>query len=328
MEGLVPFLHDCLMPNTRANTIAIIRAASLSLTLTVGFLLQAQTVAEKPWERELMAARALYDQGRYTEAEQSLEPVAKWAGEAAPAELHLAGLLGEIGGLYFELGRFEEGKLHLERSLLLWDQQVSRPESGRLRTVNQLIALYTETGRFSRAQKLGEDTLFHRRADLDRHPQELVHTLHNLATVYYFQGRYQEAERLLRDALATLEQLGIVEDSHAMYVLASMASVLVRNGKAEQALACARRSRSIGERIFGPQHVALARALVAESAACRQLKRTAEAEIAVKKALAIIPDTVIPLLQAAEDEYARVLWQSGRKREAKAVEKRAARIPQ
>jgi tetratricopeptide (TPR) repeat protein len=188
----------------------------------------------------------------------------------------------------FELGRFDEAKRHLKYSLALWDQQTAKLEPGCLRATNNLIALYTETKQFGRAQKLGEDTLATHKDDLDRHPSERVHTLHNLATVYYFRGRYQDAEHLLRDAMAILEQHGSGEDPQIMYVLVTTASVLVRNGKPEQALDLVQRARSIGERIFGREHVVLARALIVESAAYRSLNRTAEAAVAVQKALAII----------------------------------------
>jgi tetratricopeptide (TPR) repeat protein len=317
------FSHNCTMPNSRSSLRSVGAAA---LMVTVFVQLQAQVLVEDPWWNELATARALYDQGRYEEAEQSLASVVKWTKRPGLTGLQMADLLGGIGGLYFELGRFDEGKRHLERSLGLWDQQTATLEPGRLRTTNSLLALYTETKQFSRAQKLGEDTLSTLKAAPDSHPSERVHTLHNLATVYYFRDRYREAEYLFREAVAILEQHGWGEDAEAMYVLVSMASNLVRTGKPEEALESVQRARTIGEKLFGQDHVVLARALIVESAACRSLNRTAEAAVAVQKALAVIPDTLKPLLQAAWDEYGLVLRQWGRRQEAKAAARRAAEI--
>jgi len=288
------------MPNTKVS------AAIIAIVLVC----QSEAGTGDPWWNDLAAARELYDQGRYEDSAQSLATVVKWTTRTGPAGSQLAGLLGGIGSLYFELGRFDEGRRHLESALVLCDERTARLEPRCLRAANNLIALYTETKQFSRAQKLGEETVSRRKDEFDRDPSERVHTLHNLATVYYFRGRYEEAESLLREALMMLERQGSGEDPQTMYALVTMAPILVRNGKPEQALASVQRARGIGEKIFGRDHVVLARGLIAESAVYRSLNQTSAAGATVQRALAIIPETLKPLRQSALDEYARIVGQS------------------
>jgi tetratricopeptide (TPR) repeat protein len=221
-----------------------------------------------------------------------------------------------------ELGRFGQAQKHLERSLALWERYPCIDCTGRLRAANNMVTLYTETQQLNRAQKLAEQMLNLRELS----PSEEAPLLHNLATLYYFRGRYHDAESLLHKAIALLEQSGSAGDARIMYALVTIAPVLVRTAKPRQALDCVQRARRIGEEIFGPDDVVLARLLIAESAVYRALNQIPEATAAVQKALALLPDYLEPLLQAAWDEYALVLRQSGRKREAAAAAARSAEI--
>jgi tetratricopeptide (TPR) repeat protein len=241
---------------------------------------------------------------------------------AGLSEWDLPEVYAEAGSLYLEMGRFGHAQTYLERSLALWDRYSGAESLGRIRAANNLVALYTETQQLKRAQKLAEQTL----EGLGLYPSEEAHALHNLGAVYYFRGRYHDAESLVRKAATVLEQNGSADDAQMMYLLVTMTPILVRTGKAHQALDCVQRARRIGEQIFGPADIVLARVLIAESAVLRVLNRIPEAMTAIQKALAMLPDAVEPLLQAAWDEYGMVLRQSGRKRDAAVAASRAAAI--
>jgi tetratricopeptide (TPR) repeat protein len=274
------------------------------------------------WRDELAGARALYSQARYKDAETSLALFLKRIERIRLVESELAEVHAEAGGLYLELGRFGHAQKHLERSLALWERYPCIGCPGRLRAANNLVTLYTETQQLNRAEKLAEQTLNLRELS----PSEEALLLHSLATLYYFRARYHDAESLLHKAIALLEQSGSAGDERIMYALVTIAPVLVRTAKPQQALDCVQRARRIGEEIFGPDDVVLARLLIAESAVYRALNQIPEATAAVQKALALLPDYLEPLLQAAWDEYALVLRQSGRKREAAAAAARSAEI--
>ncbi|MGH9629611.1 MAG: tetratricopeptide repeat protein, partial [Bryobacteraceae bacterium] len=129
-------------------------------------------------------------------------------------------------------------------------------------------------------------------------------------------------------ALRLLEEHRGDEGAEMMYILFSMGSVLVRTTQPEEALACIERARRIGEKVSSPDHVVLSRALITESSIHRSMNRIAEAEVAVRKALTILVDSnkLKPLQQAAWEEYAHVLGQSGRRTDAKQAEARARKI--
>jgi tetratricopeptide (TPR) repeat protein len=132
---------------------------------------------------------------------------------------------------------------------------------------------------------------------------------------------------LLRDALELQKhQDNEDENIDLMYVLISMGSVLLRTAQPEEALAYVMRARQIGEKVFGPDHVVLSRALIVEAAVYRSMGRTAEAGIAARRALAVLRDDARPLLHVAWEEYARVLRQAGRRTEAKTAENLARKI--
>jgi tetratricopeptide (TPR) repeat protein len=277
------------------------------------------------WRDELAGIRLVYLQGKYDEAKKALASAFPDPGHAELPRIELARMLTELGGLYGELGELNQATRLLKRSMDLWERQPS-PDVGAIRAENILAALRLETQDFRSAQKLAERTLATRRELLDLFPVEKAHALHNLGTAYYFSGWYEEAGSIFRESLTLLAQQGYKNGLEYMQVGAILAEILIRTGQPEEALDYARGSREMGEAILGPRHAAVSRALIAEAAAYRSLKRNAEAMAAVQRALDILPDSLKVLKQAAWYEYASILRQAGHKREAKQAAEHGAAL--
>jgi tetratricopeptide (TPR) repeat protein len=297
---------------------------SLFCTLAVGY---PASVDEERWQEQIQKATVLQQQGSYAEAEPILLSVARTAKALGLRNADLAQVLNRIGGLYVELGRYGEAERYLRRSLALQPNETEGHSPDPFQAANNLVSLYIEMGQFSRAEKLAKQVLSRTEPTLQIYPHDRAQALHNLAAIYYFQSRYPQAESLLRQALNLLEKHKGDEGTEMMYILFSMGSVLVRTTQPGEALASIERARRIGENLTKNDHVVLCRALITESSIYRSMNRVAEAEAAVGKALTILLDSKLkPLLQAAWEEYAHVLQQSGRRTNAKQAKARAREI--
>ncbi len=283
---------------------------------------------DAPWQDQVRKADVLQTKGDYQEAETILLSLLRDSKRLKLETMDLVLIRNDIGGLCLELGRYADAEQHLQRNLATLNKSFPEHKLEWLRTVSHLISLYTGIGEFSRAANLGEQVVRTGEAMQQRYPLDYAQTLHHLAITYFFQGRYRQAESLLRAVIKLQQDQGSDEAAEAelMYALVSMSSVLLRTAQTEDALACVVRARQIGERVFGPDHLVLSRALIVESSAYRSLGRTAEAEIAAQRAVAVVRGGPRPIMQAAWEEYAQVLRQAGRRAEAKATQNRARKI--
>ncbi len=279
------------------------------------------------WAEDLvLTARSLQAAGQHMEAVTLLSSALKSAEQLKLTAGDRTVIFAEMGGLYLELGRYIEAERHLRRSLAIFDRELLAPSPVRLQAVNDLVSVYIETRDYSRAQKLLERTFSQEGQLLDLHPLQRARALENLATVYYFRKRYNEAGVLLQVAVRLRDQRPDADSAGKMVALTTLASVLLQTAP-EQALPPIERARRIGETTFGQGHPALARVLITEAGVYRSIRRTTEAETSIQEALAILgKGEYKPLLQTALEEYALLLRQTGRSREAKANEKRARGI--
>ena len=289
---------------------------------------QPVTTDDRPWQDQVRIADELQIKGDYQQAETILLSLLKNATRLQLKAVDFVLIRNDLGGLYLELGRYTDAERHLQRNFATLSNSSAEHKLEWLRTANNLVSLYTGIGELSRAAAIGELAVRTSKAMQDGYPLDYAHALHHLAITYYFQRRYRQAESLLRDALRLQQDQGRSEgaDAELMYALVSMSSVFLRTAQSEEALACVVRARQIGERVFSPNHVVVSRALIVEASVYRSMGRTADAEIAAQRAMAIVQDGPRPILQAALEEYAHVLKQARRKAEAKAAEKRARKI--
>ncbi len=242
------------------------------------------------------------------------------------SEIHTH-LMGEIGRVYFNLGRYQRAAHFAERSLLQsqerygWDSpKTSGPES-------LWGACMWKLGRFREAETSLQHALKIQidSAD-DVAPDE---TLSVLGALYSSLGRHGEAEGIHRQALEISRKNFGADSIETATNLQNIATVLWRQERLSEAETFARQALTIRLAITGADSVATASSLQCLGSILRDQEKIAEAEDCFRQAVALrdkIYHGVHPDLAQSLSGLSDVLMTAGRRQESLELAERSVHI--
>ncbi len=218
----------------------------------------------------------------------------------SPSEIQ-ARLMGEVGRVYFHLGRYQRAAHFAGRSLLQsqerygWDSpKTSGPESlwgaslwklGRYReaesslrhalktqinsaddlaageTLSALGALYSSLGRHGEAEAIHRQALEISRKNFGTDSIETAANMQNIATVLWRQERLSEAETFARQALTMRLAITGADSVATASSLQCLGSILRDQEKIDEAEDCFRQAVALREKIYHGVHPDLAQSL-------------------------------------------------------------------
>jgi tetratricopeptide (TPR) repeat protein len=148
-------------------------------------------------------AMALYQAGRYSEAESYLNEVLailrEEFGERHPA---IANSLSGLALVYRAQNRQDESESLYQEVLAIDREHLGESHPDVAQTLRNLAGVYVWQGRYGEAESLYEEALNIRRTAFGNRHHQVAVSLHDLAGVYRLLGRYDETERCLQEALS------------------------------------------------------------------------------------------------------------------------------
>ncbi|MEO8130724.1 MAG: tetratricopeptide repeat protein [Bryobacteraceae bacterium] len=308
----------------RALQIAL-RKLSFSIVLVAfwpsGPILAGQDPRCSPYDDDNEAAKKLLEQGRYSEAVDTLRRVVREMIRHQAEECNLASSLNNLALSYQRMGRFREAEpLVLESA-----QRVQASGDPTLAILTNLAVLYAEAGQFFKAKEIAKRL----RASSLGPGLEYAHVLSLLGSVATGTHAYADAEQLIREALAEFAKAGEVESLNTAVLLNNLGRVRLEFDHSEEVEKYLNTAVLIMERAGGPTHPSLIGPLRNLAKLQRQRNRPADAAALLARALEISKFRLGPEHATTGkllSEYSAMLRRAGRKSEARAAERLARRI--
>ncbi|SPF55138.1 hypothetical protein SBA4_6970007 [Candidatus Sulfopaludibacter sp. SbA4] len=284
--------------------------------------------SHETWVATLGVADRAQAQARFQEAADSLKLAAGIAERLVHADVLLAQTLTRLGSVYADMGRLRDAENADLRALAAWERgDPADPE--RSNALMGLVRVYMELREFAKAERFGSAAIQIREKAWGPSHSDVGAAYVNLAAVYHYERRYPQALEMYQRAIEILSKSGGFED--AATVRGNLGTLLGAMGRPADAVAEIRQAIATLE-VLGPR-LRPKLALLLNNLAlmdCR-MGRWDEAEAAVLRAREIItgvfgPDhsSLGPVLRT----YADVLRHTGRKREARQMERSAAALRQ
>ncbi|SPF55140.1 exported hypothetical protein [Candidatus Sulfopaludibacter sp. SbA4] len=280
------------------------------------------------WVETLQAADRAHGAARFQEAADALVRAVGIAGGLDHADAHLAGTLLRLGSVYADMGQMRDAENAYLRALAAWERaDSSDPE--RSAALMGLATVYTQLQEFGKAERFGRAAIeIREKAWGPGHP-DVGAAYQNMAAVYQSERRYPEALEIYRRALEIMSTAGRPED--VATVRSNLGLLLAGMGRPEEAVAETRQAIDILETSGPRQQPRLAVGLTNLSAMYGLMGRWAEAEAPVERAREIVARVLGPgdlSLGPVLRTYADVLRHTGRKREARQMERQAEALRQ
>jgi tetratricopeptide (TPR) repeat protein len=230
-------------------------------------------------------------------------------------------ILNGLGGLYYELGRYNDAEPLLLRAVELLRRT---DHDSRLlpAALSNLAAVYRIRGRFTEAKSLydqarnlqGLEQSFEGGDRLES-PSLLV----RLALLTKDMGDLAGAAELIRSALEALARNGAEDTAEGARALATWAAILETQGHPQEAEQVLKRALAICERISGPNDISVADELNTLGISYSHRNRWADAESSLRRSVAILRMyPPLPLLASALNNLGSVWLAQGHKKEAEA----------
>lgn len=276
---------------TRANERAM-REASTAEEVS-NFLVGLFSVAEPDRARgEAITAREILDSG-------AVRLDRELAGQPAVQ----ARLMRTIGGVYMQLGLYEEAERLLDRSLAIRESLPGDNRAAISASLTSLGALYDEQGRYARA----ESTLVRAIAlarQSDPAEVDLEWALQSLSEAYRSEGRYQESDSVAQLRLDMLQQELGSDHKDVTEQLWTMAASQAEQGKPAAAESLFRQVLASRLRTEGPNTTGTAAALSGLASSLFEQGEFVEADSLYRQALAVKIRTYGPdHMQTGVDHY-------------------------
>jgi len=289
--------------------------AAALVALLVGFSavlgLQAFRLAEARDLSELEAARArqeavasrqvsdfLVDAFRVSEADRadpdsiSVADVLSRSREQVEADLAgeplaAARVLGALGRVYQNMGRYEDAETSLKRSLELHEEQGWSVGASYFESVLNVAALYRSQDRYAEAEALYRKAIEGFAQSVGEDDELYADAIHSFAGLLHKLGKFRESGAMFARSLELRERRYGPEHETVADALRSQAVTLRRQNRLDEAEAAARRSVAIFRKTLGEGHPSVARSLRTLGAVLSVQKRHAEAEVAYLESLTI-----------------------------------------
>jgi CHAT domain-containing protein len=268
----------------------LIRAAALALLVAFAWTTVATSADDPLAEAAALRqqAKALFEQGKFTEAEPLYRRALTLAEQAKGQDsIEAADVLDDLGQVAREEGRYGEAEPLLKQSLAIREQKLGAQDLEVASSLNNLGALYLVQGRYAEAEPLNRRALeIQEKALGPDHPQ-VATSLNNIAYDLRRLGRFAEAEPLAQRALALAEKtLGPDNPTTAGYAN-NLAALYMNMGRLSEAEPLAKRGLAGREKAFGPDHPEVAYSLTDLALVYMSENRLDDAKPLLERALAI-----------------------------------------
>ncbi len=273
---------------------------------------------------------ALYEQGRYREAEsvlqRALEQRERIGGAQHPA---VAQSLVTLGVVQVAQGRLSEAEPLFRRALAMRERAYGPEHRSVASVLDNLAGLYYYQGRFTEAESILLRTSRIWEKELGPESRDLAVTLTGLGSVYKEQGRYAEAESAHRRALAMKEKVVGPESIEVAASLNNLGALYDDLDRLDDAASVYRRALAIKEKALGTEHPDVAVSLDNLAVLFSRQRRYADAEKLGRRALAIREKAFGPestLVAASLSNLAGAYVGLGRPADAEPLHRRAMAI--
>ena len=159
-----------------------------------------------------------------------------------------------MGQVLVQMGTFEEGKRHFERSLALSLELLGSEHPKVASSYNSLANLLRKQGDLKQAKEYHERALAIRQQTLGPQHLDVATSYNNLATVLGDQGDLKQAKEYHERALAITQQTLGPQHPDVATSYNNLAKVLCDQGDLKQAKEYHERALAIRQQTLGPQH--------------------------------------------------------------------------
>ena len=284
--------------------------------------------AEENVKDTLREARQLYNEGHYADAHTKFADALKTA-QAGADNRTIAIILDDMGVNEEDIGDYGKAENSFNHGLSTY--RSSNPDDPLVISLQSHLAeLYLAEGRADDAEPMLRHTLEALRSDSHSDPVTLARAYEDLAVSRIMQQKYDEPETLLRQSQALMETALGTMHPRLISGLFAYSALMISEHKYAEAVAPAERAFNILKSTTLP--VAKPDMVVGYSGLSTvyfHAGRLQEAVSYAKQAVDLAESTLGPVHPAVArclTNYAYILNHTGRKKEAKAVEKRAAEI--
>ena len=210
-----------------------------------------------------------------------------------------ARLMSIIGGVYQNLGLYEEAEAHLESALERRLDLLDTDDPKTLRSKVKLAWLWVETGEYERAESLYK-TVIPSAEELARSDfvlettPELADAVNEFGVLYNYRGDTDLAVPILERALAMTEAEYGPESIRTAVVSSNLALALERAGDIEGAIELGKHALALEEKVRGPEHPALLSLLNNLAEFYLRQKEFENAEVVIERGLRIAERSLGP----------------------------------
>jgi len=233
------------------------------------------------------------NQKHFAEAEEFFKRALPLSDADPAADVRMANqskTLSELGDLYREEGRFDEGETLLLKSRTLLEQSgadVARsPAYSDI--LDNIAYLYAATGRYGEAIKVYDQTLTINHAIFGEDHPNTAAVSNNMGQAYQAISRYSEAEAIFKKSLAIYEHMFGPESPKVAHALDEIANLYLSVGRFAEATGLWERSAAIREKAYGPDSAELVTSLTGLAISYQKTGRGADAVRVYKRALQIV----------------------------------------
>lgn len=165
--------------------------------------------------------------------------------------------MDEAGNL-FRAGRFDDGRLRVERALEIYEKELGPTDPLIAAALSNLALIYQYKGAYQKAEGLFQRSLdIQEKSRGSEHPN-VGNTLNNLGRLYQVTLDFEKAESFYRRSLAVMEKAFGEEHTEIVLPLNNLASLYKDKGQSAKAELLYLRAIAIQERALGPEHLAVA----------------------------------------------------------------------
>ena len=244
---------------------------------------------------------------------------------------NLASAQSLMGDVLFQMGTFEEGKRHFQRSLDLKLQLLGSDHPDVASSYNNLGTVLIKQGDLKQAKEYYERALAIVEQTLGPQHPDVASSYNNLANVLSDQGDLKQAKEYHERALAIRQQTLGPQHPDVASSYNNLATVLSYQGDLKQAKEYYERSIAIMEQTLGPQHPDVASSYNNLANVLSYQGDLKQAKEYHERALAIMEQTLGPQHPHVASSYnnlATVLSDQGDLKQAKEYHERALAIRQ
>ena len=236
-----------------------------------------------------------------------------------------------MGQVLFQMGTFDEGKRHFERSLALQLQLLGSEHPDVANSYNNLANVLCDQGDLKKAKEYYERALAIRQQTLGPQHPDVADSYNNLANVLHDHDDLRQAKEYHERALAIRQQTLGLQHPDVASSYNNLAIVLADQGDLKQAKEYHERALAIRQQTLGPQHPDVASSYNNLAIILRNQGDLRKAKEYYERALAIGQQTLGPQhpeVASSCNNLAIVLGDQGDLKEAKKYHERALAIRQ